>query len=97
MLYKLRIKTNNKIFVIKGKPIRTPLVIDNLTKQDLNFYLTKIRLEGIMDKDYSIEEMTTKSYPKITKINREKDKTKEDDKNVDSEDKTFLDSILDSE
>lgn len=95
MKYRLKIKTKNKTFIVRGKPVRTPLTIDNLNEKELNFYLSKIRLEGILDKDYEIQETTGKTSPNIeTKKHSNKNKTSENEELIDEEDKSTLEKIL---
>lgn len=97
MKYKLRVNTKNKTFVVKGRPIRTPLTIENLNEKELNFYLSKIRLEGILDKDYIIEEMTTSSKPKTSSKNpriRTEIYNKENEDQDLNDDKSTLEKIM---
>lgn len=92
MKYKLKINTVNKTFIVKGRPVRTPVIIENLTEKELNRYISKIRFEGIMDKDFVVEEMTDSSKPKIS-MNKRKPTVKEDILD-DDENSTILDKFL---
>lgn len=106
-MYRLKIKVKNKMFVVRGKPVRTPVVIENLSKKDLDFYLSKIRLESIRDRDFEIEEMDKNN--RSTRPNRdlesrindeiESNDIKEGEQKVEelNEDKTTLDNILEDD
>lgn len=97
--YKLKVKTKNKTFIIRGKPVRTPFVVDKLTEKELNFYLSKIRLEGIREQDYEIIETSESSKPLVMTKNFEKDKnvkSKEKEEISDNE-KTTIEKLLEED
>lgn len=97
MKYKLRINTVNKTFIVKGKPVRTPVVIENLNEKELNIYLSKIKMEGLLEKDYIIEEMTYSSKPKISNNKRKPKDNITKNNEISDEDKSTLDKFLEDE
>lgn len=94
MKYKLKIKTVNKTFIVKGTPVRTPVIIENLSEKELNMYLSKIRFEGIRDNDYTIEEMISSSKPKTSNNKRKPKLDNELENIIDDENQSTLDKFL---
>lgn len=90
--YKLKINSKNKTFVVRGIPVRTPVTINKLTKKELDFYLSKIRFEGILEKDYEIEEDFLNQKTKINtkNVNQEPDELN----NIEEEDNYEMLSTL---
>lgn len=54
MKYRLKVNQPNKVFVLRGKPTRTPFLIDNVTETELKVFKSKIKLEGISEDKYEI-------------------------------------------
>lgn len=95
----MEIKQPNKMFVVRGKPIRTPLIIDNVTEQELTLFKSKIQLEAIQESMYSIIPMDqlskhSRDEQKIDSVNSNKEDKVYD---LDDEEEPFLDSFLDEE
>ncbi len=55
-MYKVHITVPNKIFVIKGRIVRSPFVAE-VTEKQLNGIITKINFEGLTESQYKIENM----------------------------------------
>lgn len=98
MRYRLEIKQPNKMFVVRGKQIRTPLVIDNVTEQELHLFKTKIQLEGIDKSKYSIIPMEeVKQEDKNEQKIEEEQISEETIYDLEDDKEPFLDSLTDDE
>lgn len=58
MKYNVRIGTPGKIIIFRNRPLRTPVILQKVTKEELDLILIKIRAEAI--EDYGIEDYETK-------------------------------------
>lgn len=56
--YRIEIQQTGKIFNVRGKSVRSPLSIDNVTEEELPLFKSKIQLEGILENNYSIKPMS---------------------------------------
>ncbi len=68
-MYKVYIKIPNKIFVIKNKIVRTPLTA-TVSKRQLDNIMAKIKLEGINESQYEIEELSEDEIHKVPEIKK---------------------------
>lgn len=102
MKYRLEVSQPNKMFVVRGKMIRTPFIIDNVNEEDLKLYKAKINLEGIPESKYSIipmdevdlqDENGEEGKIKHTNISEDEDEDEPIIQNINSDDST-LDSYL---
>jgi len=82
MNYKISIKTVNKIFMIKNKPVRSPFQLV-ANEKELKIIFSAIRFYGLSEKEYTIEKIiqntskeTDYSYLKSTIENKVKEEIK---------------------
>lgn len=99
MRYRLEISQPNKMFVVRGKQIRTPLTIDNVTDQELKLFKSKIQLEGIPESKYSIISMDQVNQEHKNEQNTESTSISKNNEeeiyDLDDTEEPFLDSLLD--
>jgi hypothetical protein len=89
-MHKLKITTPGHFLVFNGKKLRTPIVFEKITEDDLLFLKSQIRQQNLK---YTLDD----EEPKLTQKLKEKTTSVEELYSKDSSEKSILGKLLEME